>query len=363
MADEIAQAVVDGYCRLSKGKPGVRSNGAREWTVLAGVVAVDNHGAHLVCLATGCKALPDSVREYSRGLMVHDCHAEVLALRALNYYLMKSVQSGKGVAASGKVSPSVQLVLYTSEAPCGDASMHRLSGVAHKRSHDGVVRGRDGYGNLGVVRTKPGRPDSPVTYSMLCLDKLAYKQTVGVCTTLLSTVVEPVFLAGLVMPSAVVSAEDALRCFHERIHPSHPLQLLASGVEFPDGKAEGRVPSPLSVVYIPEFGVLEVLDGGVRQGCSLKPAKARALAARIGTPVRHGGELVLCRARMVLLATELRVDVGDDYCVWKQEHAFARAKELARAELGTWRHGSREALLRHPAGTPPPDTAPAGGAA
>ena len=35
------------------------------------------------------KTLPDKVRSYSNGLMVHDMHAEILALRLFNYYLLE----------------------------------------------------------------------------------------------------------------------------------------------------------------------------------------------------------------------------------------------------------------------------------
>lgn len=68
----------------------------------------------------------------------------------------------------------------------GDASMRFLASsqdpemAALKDSGSSVSpppgaasRGRDGYALFGVLRTKPGRSDSPPTLCMSCSDKIA----------------------------------------------------------------------------------------------------------------------------------------------------------------------------------------------
>lgn len=94
-----AKAVVDAFNALktAAGKPTVRPNGVREWTVLSGVVALIPSGSDYepmpILLATGVKALPDRVREYSNGRYVHDMHAEILSLRLLNWFLLDECES------------------------------------------------------------------------------------------------------------------------------------------------------------------------------------------------------------------------------------------------------------------------------
>lgn len=126
LGNAIASTVIDTFNGLSikSGKPVVRSNGVEEWTVLASVVAITNNNIMPITLATGVKTLPDKVRSYSNGLMVHDMHAEILALRLFNYYLLE--KDCPLVEHSG-LKHDVKLALFISEPPCGDASMSYIS--------------------------------------------------------------------------------------------------------------------------------------------------------------------------------------------------------------------------------------------
>lgn len=181
------------------------------------------------------------------GNVVHDSHAEILALRAFNRFLLDECAD---LAAKGRdcvpleshvlqwtnstptsvstieslsdpcqgqpfsFKPNVRIHMYCSEAPCGDASMELTMAAQHDAtpwtppphsskpttpstaspsefvSKDATAHstddlyGRSYFHALGVVRRKPSRPDAPPTLSKSCSDKLAIKQ----CTSLLSAI-------------------------------------------------------------------------------------------------------------------------------------------------------------------------------
>lgn len=64
---------------------------------------------------------------------------------------------------------------------------------------EALARGRDGYSRLGLVRTKPGRADSPPTTTLSCSDKLAAYALLGIQGALLSNVFEPIYIDELVV--------------------------------------------------------------------------------------------------------------------------------------------------------------------
>ncbi|KAK5736539.1 hypothetical protein LTR17_007358 [Elasticomyces elasticus] len=201
------------------------------------------HKSDLTCaaLATGMKCLPHAKLPLANGNVLHDWHAEILAIRALNRWLLDECEelvrkgkeaesrwvawrqefdgeksrSAQATAVEHPLEPdaakhqcsdadcgagedwqgqpfslqdNVHIHLYVSDAPCGDASMELTMAAqpdstpwTSQPSEDDML-GRGNFDRLGVVRRKPARPDAPTTLSKSCSDKLAMKQ----CTSLLS---------------------------------------------------------------------------------------------------------------------------------------------------------------------------------
>ncbi|SGY77205.1 BQ5605_C005g03579 [Microbotryum silenes-dioicae] len=242
LTENIARVVLDTYHALPpKGKPRTRTNGAREWTVLAGFCLYPSEQGErsdlsryrCVSIGTGVKVLPYH-RLPRHGDVLHDSHGEIIARRGLLRFLVAQLEVALGVVdptssclvrgSNGrwKLKDELRLGMYVSTLPCGDASTYSLAllappspplepsttpqhvpkpppslessiiaaslGMETSRSSTNddsaipqVRRGRVGYSAPpGTLRTKPGRLDSPPTTSHSCSDKLAMWSMVGV---------------------------------------------------------------------------------------------------------------------------------------------------------------------------------------
>lgn len=321
LADRISRVVVDKFNRLNikSGKPTVRSNGVQEWTVLAGLVALictnDKQEPEIypITLATGVKALPNRVREFSEGSMVHDLHAEILAIRLFNWFLLdecakvsekdaeyvsKIIERSQNNRFQFKLKDNIELALLVTEPPCGDASISYLtetlddkepwkeetnSSKRQKLNSDvAVTRGRTNFDKLGIVRTKPGRSDSVITLSKSCSDKLCLKQLIGI-TNAITSLLFPggIYLNYLVLPKNKFKEEDINRCFNHRFTHKlegekdiYPLKVIGySKDEYPFHKPKQNspdVPSQLSLLHIIPSKYIQILNNGVKNGAFVK---------------------------------------------------------------------------------------------
>lgn len=282
--DKVASIVLEQYRILpAKGKPLVRSNGVKEWTVLAGVVVERGGQWECTALATGLKAMPEKVISGCGGTILHDMHAEVLALRGFNRWLLAQAASLRAPAEnwwversskSGKFKAreNMRVFLYVSAPPCGDASMSLFAGETWASRPEGLlIRGRNHFDCLGYIRTKPGRQDSELAMSKSCSDKLALKQQTGIVLGPVLHVYEPLYLTELVCP-VLPDFERAFR----RWPAVHYFQWHTPQIEFVDGQDESKTPSPTSLVWV-KSGVHESIVNGVRQGS--KPGSGKGVSA------------------------------------------------------------------------------------
>lgn len=145
----------------------------------------------LIDLRTGMKCLPASRIPQAQGIVLHDCHAEVISIRAFNRFLIQECddlardstasslwirrtvaeERAGGIQHPFTLRDNVAIYFYSSEAPCGDASME-LTMLAQEdatpweqeslTTEPGpdlavhVLKGRGFFSELGIVRRKPG---------------------------------------------------------------------------------------------------------------------------------------------------------------------------------------------------------------
>ena len=177
IADNITDAVLQRFDSLpAKYKPSKDSKQVTNWIPLSGIVLEDEHGyLECVSLATGMKCLPAAKIPLARGRILHDSHAEILALRAFNHFLLQEcvtlmkdeLQESRFLARTSNpglpftISHGIKIHMYCSEAPCGDSSMELIMNKQDDPTPwlaidcQEQLLGRSHFSKLGVVRRKP----------------------------------------------------------------------------------------------------------------------------------------------------------------------------------------------------------------
>ncbi|TVY25543.1 tRNA-specific adenosine deaminase [Lachnellula hyalina] len=351
--DDIADAVLKQFDSWEKKrKPLARPNGVREWVPLSGIVAQGTNGFTCLAAATGMKCLPQKSVPQAQGVVLHDWHAEVLAIRSFNRFLLEECNS---LALSKKKSSEyvrvrdefertdsqfqpfalkdgINLHMYCSEAPCGDASMEltmasqddatpwslpqSIDTLSPETPHiadsgqEPILHGRSYFSALGIVRRKPSRPDAPPTLSKSCTDKLSLKQSTSLLSSIASLLISPanIYIHTLVLPSSQLSTTAVTRAFSPsgRLEPlvgnqweggysfKH-FRILSTEKEFAFSRRSAKdvVPSNIASSWMPNS--TETLIGGTLQG-------------RKQFDVR--GASKVCKRRMWKLALEVAVVAG-----------------------------------------------------
>lgn len=189
LEDRVVTAIHEKFHSLpKKSKPRISANGIQEWVPLSGI-AIVGEDLEITCLAlgTGMKCLPASNPSLlASGTVLHDWHAEILAIRAFNHFLLQEChqlafcvdaispilrwrQTHEVSEVHGlqpfRLREGLRIIMYCSEAPCGDASMELVMEAqddptpwpvtAPGEGRTSGLLGRGSFSQLGFVRRKP----------------------------------------------------------------------------------------------------------------------------------------------------------------------------------------------------------------
>lgn len=192
-------------------------------------------------------------------MVLHDSHAEVLALRALNFWLINEcaslveeekqamtqetgelhkklviIRRRVGVESHDKIPPfeihpDVKIYMYSTCAPCGDCSMELCMAEQDNATpwvvpsepdittdQPTLLDGRAHFSIVGVVRRKPSRRDAEPTCSKSCSDKLALRQVTSILSYSASFLIAPTssaYITALVLPEEEISQAGCERAF------------------------------------------------------------------------------------------------------------------------------------------------------
>ena len=230
-AKQVHEVVYDTYRHIKNGgKPQ-----AHEWTVLASILAEKEGKLEVIALATGTKCVGEAQMS-EKGLVVNDCHAEVLCRRAFLLFLMREMAQFRSTGKSAyleetedsdklQMKASIRLHLYVSQTPCGFASEYakkdgkreaverfavkqRKSKRVHLEAGDLSEDHADEAEDMHLsgakfvddnvrLSTKPGRGEPSRSYS--CSDKICLWSLLGLQGAVLSLLLRPVYLASIVI--------------------------------------------------------------------------------------------------------------------------------------------------------------------
>lgn len=250
-AKQVHEVVYDTYRRIKNGgKPQ-----SHEWTVLASILAEKEGKLEVIVLATGTKCVGETQMS-EKGLVVNDCHAEVLCRRAFLLFLMREMEEFRSTGKSAyleetedsgklQMKASIRLHLYVSQTPCGFASEYAkkdgkreaVERFAVKQRKSKRVRLEAAVEDVGDfcedhaeedmhlsgakfvddnvrLSTKPGRGEPSRSYS--CSDKICLWSLLGLQGAALSLLLRPVYLASIVI-SGEMDEAVASRALSSRV--------------------------------------------------------------------------------------------------------------------------------------------------
>uniref|UniRef100_A0A7M4EGA1 Adenosine deaminase RNA specific B2 (inactive) n=1 Tax=Crocodylus porosus TaxID=8502 RepID=A0A7M4EGA1_CROPO len=387
-ADSIYQMVTQKFQEVTDN---FTSMHARHKT-LAGIVmtrGLDSRQAQVIVLSSGTKCING---EYinDQGLVVNDCHAEIVARRAFVHFLYSQLELHLSKRREDwersifvrlkeggyRLKENILFHLYVSTSPCGDARLNSPYEITTDCSRSWLITGLDWQGPLGPghiglyvnpplskhivrkyrghLRTKieSGEGTIPVRrhntvqtwdgvllgeqlITMSCTDKIARWNVLGLQGALLSYFIEPTYLHSIIVGSLYHTGHLS-RVMSHRIESIGQLpasyrrnHLLLSGVSNAEVRQPGKSPS-FSVNWIVGNTDLEVINAttGKRNCGSSSRLCKRMFYARWS---KLYGKVVPSHGDMPSVYSEAKL-VPQTYQAVKQQ----LFKAFQKAGLGTW---------------------------
>lgn len=216
-----------------------------------------------------------------------------------------------------------------------------------------VLRGRGYYSLLGSVRTKPGRADSPASWSKSCSDKISARMLLSALNTPTGAVIssEYVYLTGLVVPTKEFCEIGFSRAFDTRlaaIHEAklpggyafHPLSFGKADVPIDFSREPGKKGAPVSAVWVQGVGG-EALVNGVIQGKRAYSGQGASIVSKRSIWERAASVLDAVRPAS-------RVLDGNYEKIKEDQKERIEAKKVLRGALSPWvRNGGNDIVLEN----------------
>ncbi|XP_035162655.2 double-stranded RNA-specific editase B2 [Callithrix jacchus] len=299
-ADSISQLVTQKFREVTMDLTPVHAR----HKALAGIImtkGLDARQAQVVVLSSGTKCISGEHLS-DQGLVVNDCHAEVVARRAFLHFLYTQLElhlstrredSERSIfmrlkEGGYRLRENILFHLYVSTSPCGDARLHspyEITTDLHSSKHlvrkfRGHLRTKieSGEGTVPVrgssaVQTWDGILLGEQLVTMSCTDKIARWNVLGLQGALLSHFVEPVYLQSIVVGSLHHTGHLA-RVMSHRMEDVGQLPTsyrhnrpLLSGVSDAETRQPGKSP-PFSVNWVMGSTDLEIINATTgRRSC------------------------------------------------------------------------------------------------
>ncbi|XP_013908038.1 PREDICTED: double-stranded RNA-specific editase B2 isoform X2 [Thamnophis sirtalis] len=335
---------------------------------LAGIVmtrGMDIQQAQVIVLSSGTKCLNGEYLN-DQGLVVNDCHAEIVARRAFIHFLYSQLElhlrqqedSERSIFVRLKeggyrLKENILFHLYVSTSPCGDARLNSpyeitsdLNSVKHiVRKYRGHLRTKieSGEGTIPArctngIQTWDGVLLGEQLITMSCTDKIARWNVLGLQGALLSYFIEPVYLHSIIVGSLSHTGHLS-RVMSHRLEDVGQLpasyrcnQLLLSGVSNAERRKAGKSPG-FSVNWIAGTADLELINATTgKKNCGSCSRLCKhmfytqwaKLYGKLSTPISSHGEVPSVYSEAKLVA-----------------HVYQSAKQqlfraFQKAGLGTW---------------------------
>ncbi|XP_019354167.1 double-stranded RNA-specific editase B2 [Alligator mississippiensis] len=364
-ADSIYQMVTQKFQEVTDNFTSMHSR----HKTLAGIVmtrGLDSRQAQVIVLSSGTKCING---EYinDQGLVVNDCHAEIVARRAFVHFLYSQLELHLSKRREDwersifvrlkeggyRLKENILFHLYVSTSPCGDARLNSpyeittdLNSSKHiVRKYRGHLRTKieSGEGTIPVrrhnaVQTWDGVLLGEQLITMSCTDKIARWNILGLQGALLSYFIEPTYLHSIIVGSLYHTGHLS-RVMSHRIESIGQLpasyrrnHLLLSGVSNAEVRQPGKSPS-FSVNWIVGNTDLEVINAttGKRNCGSSSRLCKRMFYARWSKLYGKLSTRVPSHGDMPSVYSEAKL-VPQTYQAVKQQ----LFKAFQKAGLGTW---------------------------